>query len=358
MRILSLHAKFSSFFSVCFRETVERYGVQIRLVCSKPETDAPFSDSIYEYSKVESVLYREDFDDAGLMAQIEDFQPDAIMTSGWMFRSYLKVCKKYRRRGGLVIAFSDTQFEGRLKQKIGALLASYILKPSIDVICVAGERQRQYAAKLGYRGSAVWEPMLCCDWHRFSSFRIPVDQRKREFLYVGRLVPSKGMRELIDAYQRYRSHVESPWLLRCVGDGEMKATLNNQEGINAVGFVQPDNLPADMSKAGCFVFPSLFEPWGVAMQEAAALGLPIIASEAAGASVHLLRDGWNGYLVEPKSVESLLAAMLAIHHSTAERQARMGENSYILSKQFTPERWARQLVVGITNWRERNIGQT
>ena len=348
MRILSLHGKFSPFFSVCFRETVDQYGVEIRLVCSKPVAEAQYSDEIYRDSGILDWQFREDLGLSGVRSLIEDFKPDAILTSGWMFREYLRACKDFRRAGGVVIAFSDTQFEGRWKQRLGFLLSPWVIQPSIDVILVAGERQRQYAKRLGYGAAKVWEPMLCCDWSRFAAARDHAPKKKRlEFLYLGRLVESKGIPELLEAYRRYRRQVETPWGLRCIGGGPLEAALEAEEGVTVEGFVQPEDLPRKVSPAGCYVLPSRFDPWGVALQEAAAVGLPLIASEAVGAAVHLIRDGWNGYLFETGNVNHLEQKLLAIHRADPQKRERMGERSFLLSQQFKPKRWATQVVEGI-----------
>lgn len=347
MKILSLHGKFSPFFSVCFRETVEHYGAEIRLVCSKPVSEANYSELIYREAGVRDWQFREDLGLVGIRDLIQEYQPDAIVTSGWMFREYLKACKEFRRAGGVVIAFSDTQFEGRWKQRLGFVLAPWVIQPSIDVILVAGERQRQYAARLGYGATRVWEPMLCCDWARFAAVREEKVEPRREFLYVGRLVESKGMRELSEAYRQYRETVADPWSLRLIGGGALAETFVGLVGARVEGFVQPADLPARMAGAGAYLLPSRFDPWGVALQEAAAVGLPLIASEAVGAAVHLIRDGWNGFLFETGNASHLCDRLVAMHEASTHERAAMSERSFLLSQQFKPGRWAKTVVEGI-----------
>jgi glycosyltransferase involved in cell wall biosynthesis len=351
MKILSLHARFSSFFSVCFRETVESYGVEMRLICSKPAAEAQYSDMIYLESGVRDWQFREDLGFAGIQQVIDEYQPDAILTSGWMFQEYLKACKAFRRKGGVVVAFSDTQFNGRWKQRIGGWVAPWLVRPSIDAVLVAGERQRQYARRMGFDATRVWEPLLCCNWDRFAGARMPQTERGRDFLYVGRLVESKGISELRAAYQSYRQQVDAPWNLRCLGAGPLAESMAKDEGIQVEGFVQPEDLPAQMARAGCYVLPSRHEPWGVALQEAAAVGLPLIASDAVGAAVHLIRDGWNGYICEPGNAQHLSLRMEAMHRASETQRAEMGNRSFLLSQPFKPERWAKTVVEGIRELR-------
>ena len=58
-------------------------------------------------------------------------------------------------------------------------------------------------------------------------------------------------------------------------------------------------------------FACRFEPWGVVIHEAAAAGLPIIASHLCGATTAYVRDGVNGFIISP-TVENLTQAMSLI----------------------------------------------
>jgi glycosyltransferase involved in cell wall biosynthesis len=112
------------------------------------------------------------------------------------------------------------------------------------------------------------------------------------------------------------------------------------EGVHFSGFVQPTELPGSFSQAGCFVLPSIWEPWGVVIHEACSAGVPVICTSSCGASVHLVQDGFNGLIVEPGSAASLARAFKQFASLSVEQRAAMGETSYQLSLQFTPQRWA------------------
>jgi glycosyltransferase involved in cell wall biosynthesis len=111
----------------------------------------------------------------------------------------------------------------------------------------------------------------------------------------------------------------------------------------ATGFLQPEKVAEQMLEASVFVLPSLFEPWGVVVNEAASAGMPMIVSEAVGSHAHLVQSGFNGYVVETGSAESLANAMLRFHLMDESSLARMGKASEQLSEQYTPTRWAATL---------------
>jgi glycosyltransferase involved in cell wall biosynthesis len=75
-----------------------------------------------------------------------------------------------------------------------------------------------------------------------------------------------------------------------------------------------------------FILPSSYEPWAVVVCEAAAAGLAIVASRIVGAAGELCREGVNGRLFTPGSVEELAQALLEVTASE-EIVAAMGRAS-------------------------------
>ena len=122
--------------------------------------------------------------------------------------------------------------------------------------------------------------------------------------------------------------------------------LKNRPGVEDVGFVQPNVLPELMARSGVFVLPSRKEPWGVVVQEAAAAGLPLISSDAVGASVHLLQEHYNGWLFPSGSTESLASLLRTAASADRRRLSQMGNASVEISHQFQPGRWVQTLLRG------------
>jgi glycosyltransferase involved in cell wall biosynthesis len=147
--------------------------------------------------------------------------------------------------------------------------------------------------------------------------------------------------------------VEDPWPLVVAGTGPDARLLDGIDGVDQLGFVQPADLPDVFARAGCFVLPSRFEPWGVVVHEAAAAGLPVIASRACGASTRLVLDGFNGVVVTPGDVEALAGAFERMHRLTAGERRAMGSASHLLAGQYTPERWAENLLRRIPELRDQ-----
>jgi glycosyltransferase involved in cell wall biosynthesis len=87
----------------------------------------------------------------------------------------------------------------------------------------------------------------------------------------------------------------------------------------------------------------LSDPWGLVVNEAMACGLPIIATDVAGCTADLVRDGENGFVIPSANVGSLTEAMAAFARDP-QLASRMGERSATLIETFSPESCAAGLA--------------
>jgi glycosyltransferase involved in cell wall biosynthesis len=129
-------------------------------------------------------------------------------------------------------------------------------------------------------------------------------------LYVGRLSPEKGVRELVEATQGLEARV--------VGDGPLRELVPG-----AAGFVPHDRLCDEYGRAAVVVCPSHREGFGVVCAEAMAHGRPVVAS-AVGGLLDLVVDGETGVHVPPGDVRALRAALERLL-ADRELRRRMGE---------------------------------
>lgn len=143
---------------------------------------------------------------------------------------------------------------------------------------------------------------------------------------VGRLERPKGHVYLIRAFERIVKTNERARLV-LVGDGSLAKPL--QEEAARLGLAERvvfagsrRDVPYLLRALDVFVFPSLWEGQGLALVEAMASGLPVVASRVGGVS-EVVSDGSSGQLVPPGSPEALAEAMLAVMANPA-RAREMG----------------------------------
>lgn len=131
--------------------------------------------------------------------------------------------------------------------------------------------------------------------------------RKLKFLFVGRLSQSKGLSYLFDAVKLFENEIE----LSIIGFNSYpncKVLQSNLLKHNYLGPMPHDNVLQEMRKADVFIFPSLFEGFGMVITEAMSQGTPVIATNRTCA-VEIINNGENGWVVEAGSVESLTNAI-------------------------------------------------
>ncbi len=317
-----------------FRELALSHDVRIQLIYQTASADAPYAS--FDLSFCNSVLQDSPEIRGQLEPAIAGFRPDAMLMISWNYRHFMQIARALRQRGVHVVSAMDNQWCGRAKQYLGIIASPFYLRPCIDTFLVPGSSQAKFARKLGYNNVLYGYAAADVDCFRNT---VPIIQRERSFLFVGRLVQAKNIAGLVEAYQLYRKLVKNPWHLKVVGTGPLSAQMLGMSGLRMLGFVQPAELPAVMKAARCLVLPSLVEPWGVVIQEAAAAGLPIIASCKCGAAASYIHDGVNGYVVRPRPDE-IASAMARISEASEETLNSMSQTGTEIAGLWTVSKLA------------------
>jgi phosphatidylinositol alpha-1,6-mannosyltransferase len=145
----------------------------------------------------------------------------------------------------------------------------------------------------------------------------------RTLLFVGKLVPKKGVNVLVDALHLLRADRRDVRLL-LIGGGPLEAEIRDQVarlGLGAAvemkGWVNNHDLPAYYRTADVVCVPSVQDEHGetegtpVVLQEAMASGALVVASRSSGI-IDVVRDGENGWSVPPNDAPALARAIAAV----------------------------------------------
>jgi glycosyltransferase involved in cell wall biosynthesis len=342
-RVAVLWAELSGYVNAQLSALVD-HGAEVVVVHEISSSQAPF-DLEAVTRGLEAHAWSGAPDEAKVEAILEEFQPDALMVISWHIGAYRRIARRWRGRALRVLCQSN-QWWGTPKQWGGVALSRFVIRPTYDVALVTGERQADFARRLGFTHEQLIWGMNTGDAPRFAE--VAADRKgelpPEAFLYVGRLVPDKAIDVLAEGYRRYRERVAEPWPLLVAGTGPESHHLLGVDGVEMLGFVQPHDLPATFARAGCLVLPSRFEPWAVVIHEAAAAGLPIVCTWVCGAATRLVLDGYNGVVMSPDSPEAVAVALARISTATPDERRAMGEGSTTLARQYSPDRWASNLL--------------
>ncbi|HEX7859907.1 MAG TPA: glycosyltransferase family 1 protein [Verrucomicrobiae bacterium] len=169
------------------------------------------------------------------------------------------------------------------------------------------------------------------------------------FLYVARLEhPGKNHRRLIEAFERFKEQTQSDWILAFGGSDWHGAELIHARiaesaygsDIRTLGFISNDDLPQLYSAAEAFVYPSLYEGFGLPPLEAMACGCPVISSER-GSLGEVVGDA--AWIVEPEDVEDICDALIKLQ-SEPKSRAALVQKGLAHSREFSWERAARETL--------------
>jgi lipopolysaccharide/colanic/teichoic acid biosynthesis glycosyltransferase/glycosyltransferase involved in cell wall biosynthesis len=149
------------------------------------------------------------------------------------------------------------------------------------------------------------------------------------FLFVGRLNKDKGVLDLAKAFEHVAARTESAYLV-CVGPDEDAMEARMRKICSSCGerlrFVGPTCLPEQyMAAADVLCLPSYREGFGSVVIEAAATGIPAIASRIYGLT-DAVQDGVTGCLHQPGNGQELANAMGSLATSHALRE-QLGQNA-------------------------------
>ncbi len=311
-----------------------------------------------------------------MLGALERDRPDAVGIVGYARPESTAALGWARRRGRPAILLSETQEIDHPRAWWKEAIKRRRVR-RCSAALVGGPGHRDYLVKLGMARERVALGYNAVDNRAFAAradaarddpeARTGLPERPY-FLAVNRFVPEKNLPRLVRAFARYRADAggAQPWDLVLCGGGPGEAEVDRAiassglaGSIHRPGFLQAPGLSRWLAYASGFVHPSLMEPWGLVVNEAAASGLPLLVSDRAGCAETLVPSpsGTTGRRFDP-SDEDALAGALAWMAGMAEGDRRaMGARARRVVAEWGPDRFARGAIeaLEIVGARRRSV---
>jgi len=234
----------------------------------------------------------------------------------------------------------NVKFYSREKYDLNAL--KNLIKKYFNKVWVPGNsKQVKFAEKLGFKKTEISKGFYCADIPLYQNyFDLSFGKKKenfpKRFIYVGRYVAVKRIEMLWKTFIDICTEYPNDWELWCLGTGNIAPISHPQ--IKHFGFVQPNDMLKYIENCGVYILPSSFEPWGVAVQEMAIAGMPLICSNEVGAAEILVKEHQNGYIFN--NAEELKKIMLKTIQNSNENLIEMGRKSNIVGQEINLNQWA------------------
>ena len=279
-----------------------------------------------------------EIDNPGVGAALAAIDPQVVLLHGYAAMTYLKALAWARLRSRPVVMISDSTIDsssGWPRRTLKRLLGRKLL----DQFCAfltMGDRGEDYLARYAVDKSRMFRapPMIDAQFWRARADRAARRSTTRRalgiaddqiaLLAVCKLYPGKRLHDVIAAL----AGLDVPVKLVVAGDGELRAALEAAAaaaGVNAafLGFVNIDALPDLYAAADALVHSAEVEQYGMAVLEAAVVGLPLIVSDRIGAigPASIARPGVNALVYPCADVPALRSAILTLAMDPARRRS-------------------------------------
>jgi glycosyltransferase involved in cell wall biosynthesis len=245
---------------------------------------------------------------------LEEHKIEAVLLEGYNDPGRLRILRWCRRNGIATLVWGDSNILGDRQWGIAAAVKRLVLPRILrecGAVLACGSRGREYFAKYGVGNDRIFYYPVEPDYgliERLPDSAIAAVQAKfslatgrRRLVFSGRFARVKRPDLLIDAFAAI-ADTRPEWDLVMMGGGPLRKSLERRvparlrQRIIWTGFLgEQETVSAIYRCCDVLVLPSNFEPWALAINEAAAAGLAIVASDVVGAAAELVRDGVNGF---------------------------------------------------------------
>lgn len=284
-----------------------------------------------------------------IVAHLLPFAPDVVFSTGFSVWTILPLLFKAWGKWRVVIVYDGSSPGVDYQDSRLRLFQRRLIARLTDAFITNNHIGKTYLTEvIGAREESVFvRPYLVPHPKAYSqnleTIKLVTAQIHRPiFLFAGKVIPRKGLLELLEACSILQTQGYQNYTLLVVGDGSQRQELevfvktrNLEDQVKWIGNVEYEQVGAYFQQADVFVFPTLEDVWGLVAVEAMMFGKPILCSKWGGA-VELVVDGENGYVFDPHNPEKL-AELMSQFMNNPDLINSMGEKSKQIMANHTPE---------------------
>lgn len=207
-------------------------------------------------------------------------------------------------------------------------ITNYQLRSATKLIAVSKATKEDLIKKVGIKPGKI---EVVYEGFNQSLFKDPKtdiksSSLKEYFLFVGTVQPRKNLERLIEAFARYNQSLKNPLFLFIVGSKgwlsddiySLPKTLGIEGKVKFLGHVPDEDLPKLYAGATAFVFPSLFEGFGLPILEAQVLGCPVLTSNIS--SMPEVAGSTGAIFVNPYDIDDIVKGMERIMNNELRKK--------------------------------------
>lgn len=284
-----------------------------------------------------------------LVKEIKDFNPDVIHLTGLQLQGfYATIASRLAGYDNILTVVRGSSSDAIEFSKFSKLLFVKIIEPItlrlskvVYTVCIEMAEKPLIKNNTKNFGGVVHNaiPNINLNDYSKTSIRKELNISHSDVLvvYTGRVTKEKGIHYALDAFRS----IESAKFIIC-GTGshynEFKATYSEEIKMGKVHFLG-DRKDIISVLTGCdiFLFPTLHENLSNSLLEACAVGLPSVVTNVGG-NPEVIRDGINGFLVEPHDSMAIVEALKLLIDDENKRKSMGNIAQRIVNEEFSQEK--------------------
>jgi glycosyltransferase involved in cell wall biosynthesis len=292
-----------------------------------------------------------------IIGHLIKFKPDAVFANAFTIWTAIAIALKFLFGWKVIIIYEGGSPGIDYRNSYWRLGSRRWLVKLADALLVNGRSAKEYIVEiLNAKENRVFDqPFLVpsvkalLQYSETEKPQIDSAISKPVFLYVGQIVPRKGLKVLLEACSILQNWGYHNYTLLIVGDGEQRQELeafasskNLGKQIRWAGQIPYKYLGAYFQAADIFVFTTYEDIWGMVLTEAMAFGKPVICSQDAKA-VEMIVNGENGFVFD-MGESAKLAEYMGQFLENPHLIEAMGNKSAEIMVNHTPEKATQSFI--------------
>jgi glycosyltransferase involved in cell wall biosynthesis len=243
-----------------------------------------------------------------------------IVNGIWAEKSFLFVIILLNLFGANFLIYSEAPIPTKSRSILKGSLLKFLVIPLAKILIIRSKGiltvsifAVEHFKSLGVQSNKIY---------RFGYFRnVKSNPQNRlinevfQLIFVGQLIERKGVTILLEAIKNVYQTNKS-FRLTIIGTGELETILKEfinknqlQNSVTLLGIINSQNVVDYIKKSDLLILPSIFDGWGMVVNEALQSSVPVLISDQCGAK-ELIKNDYNGLIFKSEDVKSLTENLL------------------------------------------------
>ncbi len=286
---------------------------------------------------------------SGLWKNLKKDKPSLIICFGWnFFASYLAFVYSKMNKIKYGIWSGSTKYEPSIFRTITLPVIKILVRYS-DLLIAYGSRARDYLLSIGVPDKNISIAFNTVDTDKLIKMskyyesdnyvrdKYKISKNKKIVLFVGQYIKRKGIYPLLKVADSLKRNESVLFLLVGYGqeEGKVKEYIRDHNLKNVIlpGFVKNTEMAKYYTASDLFILPSFEEVWGLVVNEAMCAGKAVLVSKYAGCSEDLVKDNYNGYIINPDHHQDIRNKIILLLEDDKKR-VEFGNRCLSIIKKF------------------------